>query len=172
MTSYPGINYAGAGSFVNKNPSTGIRYGIIPMRRVTMEWCEIAEPFYTYRCPYCGNELKNGIDSKRCDFCHKSINSDRDFDDQEPDCYYIDNGEYSAFCDSYDDIFITFSPYFSYAQFCSPCAPGACHLNLPLDNPIPDNKCYCFGHNFFENHNALYPVYSVETGEIIKGEKS
>lgn len=69
------------------------------------------------------------------------------------------------------DIFVLKSPYFTYAQFCSPCAPGACYLRSPLDSPVEANKCYCMGLDWFDDDNPCpYPVYSVETGELINPE--
>jgi hypothetical protein len=81
------------------------------------------------------------------------------------------------------DVFVLNSPYFTYAQFCSPCVPGACNLNSPLVTPPDDvyggnnfeddwqkiraNRCYCLGHDWFEDGRAPYPVYSVETGELV-----
>jgi len=32
------------------------------------------------------------------------------------------------------------------------------------------NACYCFGHDWFEDGKAPYPVYSVETGELVEAE--
>ena len=73
------------------------------------------------------------------------------------------------------DLFVTRSPFFTYAQFCSPCAPGACHLSNPLDMTEGEhkagfhanNKCYCLGHDWFDDERAPYPVYLVTTGELI-----
>jgi hypothetical protein len=66
------------------------------------------------------------------------------------------------------DIFVLESPFFTFAQFCSPCAPGACYLRNPLDEPSEDNKCYCLGHDWFEDKKAPYQVYSVATGTLVK----
>jgi hypothetical protein len=81
------------------------------------------------------------------------------------------------------DVVVLKSPYFTYAQFCSPCVPGACNLDSPLVTPpdgvcggdgferdwqkLRDNRAYCLGHDFFEDGRAPYPVYSVATGELI-----
>jgi len=84
--------------------------------------------------------------------------------------YYIDNAEYRAYQRSDDpEIMITKSPYFTYAQFCSPCAPGAVYLMnwLPKSNPVENNRGYCFGHDWFESGKVPYPVYSVKTGKLV-----
>ena len=85
------------------------------------------------------------------------------------DVFYYDDGETQAEQSADDvDIFVCKSPYFTYAQFCSPCAPGAGYLLNPLTEPDPGNKAYCFGHDWFESGKAPYPVYSVETGELVR----
>jgi hypothetical protein len=62
------------------------------------------------------------------------------------------------------ELFVLKSPYYTHCQFCSPCAPGAGYLM----NPCPDGpKTYCLGHDWFEDNKAPYPVYSVETGELV-----
>lgn len=74
---------------------------------------------------------------------------------------------------SSDDIFITLSPYYTYAGFCSPCAPGAGYLRDAFEGTKEEAenagfpKVYCFGHDWFEDEKAPYLVYSVETGELI-----
>ena len=94
---------------------------------------------------------------------------------REDECYlefsqlHINNDKYFAHEDEYGDIFIEKSQYYTYAQFCSPCAPGACYLSSPLSQKIENNKCYCFGHEMFET-NAPYPVYDLKTNKLIKGE--
>jgi hypothetical protein len=88
------------------------------------------------------------------------------------------------------DIMIIKSPYYTYAQFCSPCAPGAGYLMnwFKMENGYsPETlgieqfekmaqaagfpKVYCFGHDWFGNGIAPYPVFNVETGELVKADK-
>jgi hypothetical protein len=169
-TNYPGINYAGKlAPETNRDNKAGIRYGVISANDVMQAWRDSSEPEYANCCPHCGNEPKSGNDihdMKRCPSCCKRID-ESDFYNEEPITWKIDDGEYKAESDSCGDIVIIQSPYYTYAQFCSPCAPGACHLNNPLESLIEDNKCYCFGHDFFDDGKAPYTVYSVETNEII-----
>lgn len=135
-----GIDY-GRGK-TNIDLKTGIRFGVIPQNAVLQVWADSSAPYY-------------GDD-------------DDDIDDfAEPSSYIIDDGEYTAECGDSGDIFITKSPYYTYAQFCSPCAPGACHLENPLDEPCENNKAYCFAHDWFDDEKAPYPVYEVKTGKII-----
>ena len=170
-TTYKGIDYSGRNSTVNRDSKTDIRYGVISQNEVLQTWADSSEPVYTYHCPHCGAELKKGPEQKRCGSCHKNINPDHDFDFIEPDGFMYKKEGYAAMCGSDGDVMICKSPYFTYAQFCSPCAPGACYLMNPLTNADPvfdkNNRAYCFGHDWFEGDAAPYPVYSVETGERI-----
>lgn len=76
----------------------------------------------------------------------------------------LDKEEYKASLDEYGDVFLVKSPYFTRAQFCSPCAPGAGHLDHPCDD---GPKTYCFGKEWFPNDEAPYDVYSVDTGALV-----
>ena len=138
MTQYNGIDY-GHG-LTNIDASSGIRYGVINQHRVLQAWCDSSEPVYS--------------------------DSDRDEidDTAEPSAFVYNRDGYQMESDSYGDIFICKSPYYTYAQFCSPCAPGACHLEHPLDNTEQNNRCYCLGHDWFDESRASYRVFSVETG--------
>ena len=105
-----------------------------------------------------------------CDGCGVLFDSDEVFPDS-PNAFTYEADGYKAKQSGDDcDIFILESPFFTYAQFCSPCAPGACYLRSPLETPDPDNRAFCFGHDWFEDGVAPYPVYSVETGELIQPE--
>lgn len=69
------------------------------------------------------------------------------------------------------DLMILKSPFFTYASFCSPCVPGACNLDSPLDH-IPEdgsNACYCLDHSWFEGGVAPYPVFNFGGAEILPG---
>lgn len=63
------------------------------------------------------------------------------------------------------DIFIFRSEFFTFAPFCSPCAPGACYLR---DGDYSgDDRAYCFGHDWFwdtERGFAPYPVFRASDG--------
>ena len=113
-TSNEGINYSGFGNghVTNRDVQTGIRYGIISVHSVIEMWMERAEGHYP--CEDC----EDGDEECEADgwLCRATA-------------WKIEDEEYHAFQSEDDtDIFVTKSPYFTYAQFCSPCAPGACHL--------------------------------------------
>ncbi|MCP4597019.1 hypothetical protein [Neptuniibacter sp.] len=160
-----GINYAGKYDMtVNRDAEAGIRFGVIHQNEVMEVWCEESEAEYgVIECSSCGDDLS--IDMDECPNCEADLVSEFDF--AEPIAFsYIKDG-YKCFSNEYGDIFIEKAPYYTYAQFCSPCAPGACHLSNPLDMPNDNNKCYCFGHDWFDNEKAPYPVYDVETGQLV-----
>lgn len=137
-----GIDY-GLGQ-TNIDRKTGIRYGVIPIYDVLQAWADSSEP--EYPCDIC--EFEEGSDE--CEFC-------------EPCGNHLSDKEYEA-CSDETDIFIIKSPYYTRADFCSPCAPGACHLR---DHNPQGEKCYCFGHDWFENEKAPYPVFRIKDDKEI-----
>ena len=149
----------------NIDMQTGIRFGVIPAHEVPY-WYDENEAIYLYTCPKCGFELTEYTEI--CEACGREF-EDAEYDLLDPS-YYEYKADGYACTQSYDDadIFIEKSAYYTYADLCSPCAPGACYLLSPLDEPDKDNKCYCFGHDWFNNGKAPYPVYSVETNEPIE----
>jgi hypothetical protein len=146
----------------NIDKKTGIRYGVIHQGEVLQAWYDCAEPYYVVYCIYCGAELKKGFDAKRCPECYKTF-KDGDFDECEPASYSCESKEYVAEQSADDcDIFIFKSPYYTYCDFCSPCAPGAGYL-LSEGNV----KAYCFGHDWFDDGKAPYKVYDVKTDKEV-----
>lgn len=139
-----GIDY-GRGQ-TNIDFKTGIRYGVIPVHALDSWIYEELEAYYGTP-----EELEELEDS--------------DWDFMEPLSFTLNINGYTGEMGDSQDIFLTDSKYYTLAKFCSPCAAGAGYL---LDH-IPDGvKTYCFGHDYFEGGVAPYPVYSVETGEIVE----
>lgn len=158
-----GINYGTETS--NMDVASGIRYGVIHQNDVGQAWFDDSEPMYSDACPFCGNGdgMEAGMTCQSCDH----ILDDGDFDCQESGgCEYNKDG-YIAHSDEQGDIFIVSSPYYTKAAFCSPCAPGACYLTNPCDD---GEKAYCFGHDWFDEGKAPYPVYDVKTNELVQPE--
>jgi rubredoxin len=178
-----GIDYGLGRS--NVDVQTGIRYGVICVNGDLLQaWADTSEADYgDATCPKCGNaavdysnvdEDKNPTEEYEhgpgcADWCCHACQYVFDAFEAYPDealGYGVDDGEYEAHS-AFDGscAFITKSPYFTHARYCSPCAPGA----GDLDNPDVDGaRTYCFGHDWFEDCVAPYPVYRVDTGELVK----
>lgn len=161
-TTYTGIDYGL--NRTNKNHETGIRFGVISQNSCDFEALEFSGGFdNAYTAAYDAAVKEAEAESENED----EFNEDKFEPYIENAGFLLENEQY-AIQDCLDtDLMICKSPYFSYAQFCSPCVPGACNLESPLETQEENNKCYCLGHDWFEGNKAPYPVYSVETGELI-----
>jgi hypothetical protein len=166
-----GIDYSGGMS--NYDPETGIHYGVIPINDLH-EWAwDSFEDNQPPTCPKCGNEMKEDTTKNakdyRCKKCRQSFYSQDAFSD-DVHSWELSDGDYKAFVDSYNDVWVVKSPFYTFAQFCSPCAPGAGHLRYPL--PRDDGvKTYCFGHDWFPDDRAPYAVYRVANNSLVPPEE-
>jgi hypothetical protein len=177
-TENAGIDY-GLGR-TNIDTETGIRFGVIPQNAVGSAWFDSSEPDYgDPTCPKCGHEAKKAkgeyaryeharheCDDYVCHRCKYVFGSESAYGECQG-CV-IDDGEYKARSDDRGDIWVFASPYYTRAQFCSPCAPGACYLTSECETGA---KAYCLGHDWFDGGKAPYTVYSVETGEVVEAAK-
>ena len=144
-TDYAGIDYSLGQA--NRNQETGIHYGVIHSNIVGQYWCDESEAYYGGDCE-CEEQSDFGCDC-------------------EPTSFFVNEDNFEAEQHADDtDIFVLKSKYYTWAQFCSPCAPGAGYLLNFTDMEI-GVKTYCFGHDWFESGKAPYPVYDVETGELV-----
>lgn len=174
-----GIDY-GRGTGANTDPTNGIRFGVISMGALS-EWAhESFEGIYPRSCPKCGGDVvdysdipeeqaddaedwkrKDGrCDDYACISCERVYGSE-DVYGEEPNGHECTDSDYSATMDDYNDVFVMRSPFYTRARFCSPCAPGAVHLENPDDDGA---RGYCFGHDWFTDDIAPYPVFDVKTG--------
>ena len=180
--SNPGIDYSGTGATCNRDAATGIRYGVISTHSLGEGFDDAIEFDYGYAtCPECGNAAVDACSDEinatdwaqdqngeyACMACETCFDSDNAFSD-EPLGWSIDDGEYKVVNCLDSDAMIILSPYFTYAQYCSPCVPGAGSLDSPMADGV---KCYCFGHEWFDGDVAPYPVYSVESGNQVIAEE-
>lgn len=153
-------------------PGNVVAYALSKGLIVTPEWVLGQDPAVL---GYKHDE--NSCEDYACDKCKCLIASEDAFG-QEAEAFYVgtigDDGKLVPDSDGYiatqsggdTDIFIMRSPYYTRARFCSPCAPGACHL----ENPTEDGeRAYCFGHDWFEDELAPYPVYRVDNDEQVLG---
>jgi hypothetical protein len=180
-TDYQGINYGT--EFSNMDVLAGIRFGVIPHGHVGAAWYDDAEAHYgDPSCPECDSayladfdpekhdgyryEDRSGCADFACENCEIIIDNEQAYPEEPLSWFYNEDGYAMEQLDEVD-IFISKSPFFTYAQFCSPCAPGACYLPSPLDHKADDNKCYCLGPEWFEGEKAPYPVFNVMTGKRI-----
>jgi hypothetical protein len=173
-----GIDY-GCGQ-TNVDHKTGIRFGVISQGSVLQAWCDSAEADYGEPiCPKCGNTASNSADlpeeseewgiaqgacsdygCKRCEYVFDACEA---FGDEPQGWHYEGDGYECVDClDS--DIMILKSPYYTKAVFCSPCVPGACSIESPDSDGA---KAYCFGHDWFEDGKAPYPVYRVDNDNLV-----
>jgi hypothetical protein len=194
MTMGRGIDYSGPGAVCNRDLATGIRYGIIPQNSILEAWCEQSEPNYgDPHCPKCGNEAvapadlpeqdddgkdvdidddtwahaEHECDDFACLSCRYVFGSESAYGD-EPQCFTYEGDGIKAFSDSDGDVWITGSPYYTRAAFCSPCCPGACHLEDPCDE---GERAYCLPFDWFDGGAAPYPVFRVADDTLVEPEK-
>lgn len=195
-TNYPGIDYSGTGSDVNRDSETRIRYGIISQNALNPDvsgeiggndWRDLgfenaaAELKGRLRQAlddyFHGDRLKDAVDAAfdACDGWADNIESGGP--------YYQEADGYRLQTDDSNDLWVFKSPFYTYAQFCSPCAPGACHLEHPLNVKIQAgiasvthdgtetfvaaNKCYCLGHDWLEDGKAPYRLFRVDNNEEV-----
>ena len=159
MEEYTGIDYGNGIS--NIDLDTNIRFGVIPVNEVLQVWCDDSEAIYPdLECPECKHTVE--ISDDECLHCEYNLTNNFDF--VEPSLFVYNDDGYIAEQIDDTDIFIIKSKYYTFCKFCSPCAPGAGYLL----NPIPEGiKTYCFGHNWFENGKAPYPVYDIKTNKQV-----
>lgn len=173
-----GIDY-GNGK-VNIDLTTGIRFGVISSSDLLQTWTDESEAYYgDPTCPKCG-EVANTIDLAMenyeklpgweingigyvCHDCKYAFNSEEAYGD-EPISWTLNVEEYEAEQGDDGNIFVTKSPYYTLAAFCSPCAPGACHLRSPIGIGL---KAYCFGHDWFDDNIAPYPIFCVDDNSYV-----
>jgi hypothetical protein len=182
---YIGVNYGDI--WTNRDPETGIRFSCISQHSLSPYAVDDLEADYgDPACPSCGgpvveyDEEKHGqwsgyggsgwrsyfCNEYACEACAKVLDSDDVYSD-EPLRHRIDETGYQGYLDSQGDVILEKSPYFTYAQYCSPCMPGGCHLDNPRTPGSGAARCYAFGADWFENHTPPYDIYEVATGRLI-----
>lgn len=183
-TNYAGIDY-GMGQ-ANIDTETGIRYGLISQNLVS-DWAleffwSIGDDLdYQEFRQQVIDEIRSAIERAIQDYTHDASRSV-----ERIDCEEIFDGleiEYESESNNLElededgkyqlsggNVWVFRSKYYTHAQFCSPCMPGAGNL----DCPCPDGpKTYCVGPDWFDaddqpdGRHCPYPVYLVETGECI-----
>lgn len=180
-----GIDY-GMGT-ANVDCANGIRFGVVPMNALScFAWESLESDYGPPHCPKCGNEAEDATadgsaaperedyETARgacgdyaCDDCEYLFDSEDAFGD-EAIGHTLDEDGYKGTVDSSGDLFILESPFYTHAQYCSPCAPGACYLLNPTDKGGP--RAYCLSHDWYESGKAPYPVFRVADGSLVRPE--
>ncbi len=182
-TDYAGIDYSGSQGTCNRDERE-FRYGIIAQSSLPHWFADELEAHYSAHCPACGegidSEYESEVNSQGYGVCECG-NSFRDHEmyRDEADGYTWGNEDSeSGHADDMLDVWVTQSPFYTYAQFCSPCVPGAGNLNSPLAiaGDIPkENRILCLGLDWFDSlddaseyaEHCPYPVWECETGNLV-----
>lgn len=178
-TNYAGIDYSEPGSNVNRDAETGIRYGIISQNSLNGDalndvYTNGDDLGFQQSKDQFTNDIKQAIlgvaenfgrmdDDTAQQWAQDIVDGDgfewHDCDESGP--YAYSEGDLKVQTTSNNDLWVFKSPYWTYAQFCSPCVPGAGNLDTYCaEGP----KTYCLGHDWFEGGIAPYPVFDVATG--------
>lgn len=170
MTDYIGIDY----SLGQSNRDGEYHYGVISQNSVSQYIWDDMESIYWYGCSACGTEFdddtkleENEDSQEECPVCGHTEGDDSNWYGDEPigEIYQPHDGYGIEHSETLCCFFITKSPFYTFAIYCSPCAPGAGDLDSPRENGV---KTYCFGEDFFDEYaKCPYPIYSVETGELV-----
>ena len=179
-----GIDY-GLG-MTNIDTETGIRFGVIPSNDIMSEaFDDIASngtdlDFEAYKerlTSELGAAISCVLDDNGLDRCNdaaamaEEIVDNLEWDDYEGtgDCarYEYEADGYKLRTCSDGDIFVLKSPYYTFAPFCSPCAPGAGYLRDGSDDDS-NPKTYCLGKDWFsDDYSCPYAVFDVKTDECL-----
>lgn len=190
-TTYRGIDYSLGQSNVDRR--TGIHFGVISQNAVNMDVlsdCQESE-YGDPSCPKCGGVVIDPSDESiedadwndgkdwACTACQKCFWSDRCYPDEPIGHTYNEPGYKLDDCLD-NDLFVLESPYFTYAQYCSPCVPGAGNLESPLTvekGPYFQRRLkragfprvYCLGPEWFDQYNPIpYRCWRVSDGTEVK----
>jgi len=162
---HSGIDYGRGVS--NRNPKTGIRFGIINQHSLADWVMSEAETIYWHGCPECGNEFKTKSDVVRCPTCRYESDDTSEFYGDEPLAWIIAKSK-TEFIHTEDPTFgvwVERSPYYTLCSMCSPCAPGAGDLDSPNEDGV---KTYCLGPDYFDGDNPCpYPIYEVKGDKLV-----
>ena len=134
------------GTLPNRDPETGIRYGIIPVHALAHWAVGEFEAEYDASCPECGADKTDPDDGESC-ACGFAPEDSGDWYREEPSRWVYRQNGYALTLDESGEVWIFKAPHTTRAGFCSPCAPGACYLT----DCAPDGaQAYCMGADWFD----------------------
>jgi hypothetical protein len=166
----------------NINTETGIRYGSINQNHISSD---AFDDIITQGDNVSFNNWLDGIKSSLAqsiesaldefgidcggdaeDMANEIVDSIDNIGDgyQSVDCdqYEYKEDGYHIITDSYGDLIVIESPYWTYGNLASPCFPNGC--TLPTNQPVSLGavKCYCLGADWFDEFNPIgYQPYNV-----------
>ena len=137
------------GNLPNRDPKTGIRYGIISINNLNEFALEAFEPMYLAHCPECGTEIPVDDCPEECHVCgYEPADDDEWYDDEPGSIEYHEDG-YDLVLDEHNDVWVFKSPHTTTAwSHCSPCAPGAAYLDG--GDGVDRGLAYCLGDDWRE----------------------
>jgi len=175
-TDYAGIDY-GSMSRRNRDSNTGIRYGLIGQNSVcsdavndiVMNGEDMGHTSYREeKIEEIARAIAGAIDGDHKDYLEMAgeifdESSAAEFFESEGPWEYEDGeGSYML---SGSEVWVFKSIYYTHAQYCSPCMPGAANLDSSCEN---GPKAYCLGPDWFDEYNPCpYPIFRVEDDELI-----
>jgi len=185
-TPYAGLDYSLGRSNVNKE--TGIHYGVISQNSVMPE---ALDDIMTYGEDLAWEEaLAEAIAEAKATAAEGEEIDEDSISESLSEGWESSLGNYLYESEGYkltgcldSDLFVMASRFFTYAQFCSPCVPGAGNLDsawetlgkqvsaaeiVTLATAAGFPRAYCLGHDWFDGGRAPYPVFSVESGALVE----
>lgn len=156
----------------NINLETEIRFGVICPSYVD-NWYEWSDAVVDDKCPHCQGSDFSIVDEVNgvyiCEGCKKTFMEDESGDFTVVGREYITQQYKAIQLVEGENIVIEKSPYFTYARLCSPCYPNAGDLASGIAIVVDEEsgyKTYCFGHTWYENGTAPFPIYKVSDGTL------
>lgn len=137
-------------------------------------WYEWSNAVIDDRCPSCGSDRVALTDvvhvSYFCSGCKTNFTSDESEESEVVGRVYKTIQYKAEQHEEGQNIIITHSPYYTWAMLCSPCYPNAGDIDSSIAAVIDAQsgyKTYCFGHNWFENGIAPYPLIRVSDNRVM-----
>lgn len=146
-----GIDYSMFNPTINRDPETGVRYGITNQNNLDLEALEfVLDCQYDPSCPKCGEDLDPEFEEGAP--CPKCGCECKDIYPEQPSRIVFSNEGVEGFVDSNSDVWITKSPYVVRGKHCGPCAPGA--VSVDTDSMSSDDSepvGYCLPPDWYLN---------------------
>lgn len=180
ITSYAGIDYSGPESDVNRDSETGIRYGMINCNSLNQDALQdvynngediVFEGQKADMKMAIAIGISNAVEEHGGSIADPDELAAEIMDVVEWNDNYGESGPHRYESEgvvvqttSNNELWVFKSPFYTKAQFCSPCVPGAGNLDcFCTEGP----KTYCLPVDWFENEMAPYNIWKVGTDELV-----